>query len=154
MLRCHFAKACLLLAFAVLPIMRIAVAAEATITVDNSRVLGKVPSYVLGQNVEAADSYRIFGDNHGYSSRDGSGLWNPNTAAPVPEAVTLSKDVNMTMLRYPGGCLAHNFNWKDAVGPIASRPNFAFGVDEFIAFCRTVNAEPLFTISDYYGTAQ
>ncbi|HEX2949985.1 MAG TPA: alpha-L-arabinofuranosidase C-terminal domain-containing protein [Armatimonadota bacterium] len=154
MLRCHFAKACLLLAFAVLPIMRIAVAADATITVDNSRVLGKVPSYVFGQNVEAADSYRIFGDNHGYSSRDGSGLWNPNTAAPVPEAVTLSKDVNMTMLRYPGGCLAHNFNWKDAVGPIASRPNFAFGVDEFIAFCRTVNAEPLFTISDYYGTAQ
>ncbi|HEX2951424.1 MAG TPA: alpha-L-arabinofuranosidase C-terminal domain-containing protein, partial [Armatimonadota bacterium] len=45
-------------------------------------------------------------------------------------------------------------NWHDAVGPIDQRPNFSFGVDEFIAYCRAVGAEPLMTVSAYVGTPQ
>jgi len=125
---------------------------KAKVTVDFSKTLGKVPAYILGQNTEAADSFGIFGKDHNYSaSRSGSGLWDPATAKPNAEMLKAAKDIGMSMLRYPGGCLAHNYNWKSAVGPIKERPNFAFGIDEFIQYCRLVGAEPLMTVSDYVG---
>ncbi|MDR3708245.1 MAG: alpha-L-arabinofuranosidase C-terminal domain-containing protein [Capsulimonadaceae bacterium] len=58
------------------------------------------------------------------------------------------------MLRYPGGCLAHNFDWKKTVGPLAQRPDWHFGLDEYLEVCRGLNAEPIITVSDYRGTPQ
>ncbi|HEX2949950.1 MAG TPA: alpha-L-arabinofuranosidase C-terminal domain-containing protein [Armatimonadota bacterium] len=58
------------------------------------------------------------------------------------------------MMRYPGGCLVHDYDWHNAVGPIDQRPNYSFGVDEFLAYCQAVGAEPLITVSDYTGTSQ
>ncbi|HEX2950868.1 MAG TPA: hypothetical protein VHV83_15095 [Armatimonadota bacterium] len=130
------------------------VLANATIVIDGTMTLNEVQPYIFGQNTEAGDGYQIFGTSHSYSSVTGGGLWNPSTASPVPQALTFSTDVGMKMLRFPGGCLAHNYNWKNAVGPVANRPNFTFGIDEFIAYCRTVGAEPVITVSDYTGTAQ
>jgi alpha-N-arabinofuranosidase len=69
----------------------------------------------------------------------------------VPEVLALSKEIGVAMLRYPGGCLVHNYDWKAAVGPLKDRPNFAFGVDEFIEWCRAAGAEPLMTVSAYVG---
>ncbi|HEX2951425.1 MAG TPA: carbohydrate-binding protein CenC, partial [Armatimonadota bacterium] len=129
-------------------------APTATITVDAKQVLGKVQPLVFGHNVEAADGYNIFGSSHSYGGRNAEGLWNPEQKQLVPEMVAMSKEIGMKMMRYPGGCLAHNFNWHDAVGPIDQRPNFSFGVDEFIAYCRAVGAEPLMTVSAYVGTPQ
>ncbi len=131
-----------------------ATAQNASITIDAARVLGLAQPLIFGHNVEAGDSYGIFGDQHSYSSRDGSGMWNPQTRAPVPELLQLARDVDMKLLRYPGGCLAHNFNWKDAIGPVAERPNFAFGIDEWIEFCRQSQSEPLMNVSDYAATPQ
>lgn len=74
------------------------------------------------------------------------------------------------VIRYPGGCFADQYDWRDGVGPRDKRParvnfwadtrykttkayedledgpqkyeNNHFGTDEFISFCRMVNAEP------------
>jgi alpha-N-arabinofuranosidase len=67
-------------------------------------------------------------------------------------------------VRYPGGCFADSYNWRDGVGPADKRPrrtNFwadeekspafpavhkfepnRFGTNEFVQFCRLSGAEP------------
>lgn len=128
---------------------------EASVKVDFAKVQGKVPSYILGQNTEAGDSFGIFGKDHNYEpSKTGTGLWDPTKAQPKSYMLKAAKQVGMSMLRFPGGCLAHNYNWKDAIGLPKNRPNFAFGIDEFIEYCRLVGAEPLMTVSDYVGGPQ
>lgn len=130
-------------------------APTATVTVSATESLGPVPPFVFGHNLEAGDSYRIFGPTHNYGPpRTGTGLWDPDKRALVPAAAAFTRDIGAKMLRYPGGCLAHGFDWKATVGPPADRPNFTFGVDEFLASCRALGAEPLMTVSDYTGGPQ
>ncbi len=58
------------------------------------------------------------------------------------------------MLRWPGGCFADEYHWKDGIGPREKRPkiinthwgqvveNNHFGTHEFMDFCEQVGAEP------------
>ncbi len=73
--------------------------------------------------------------------------------------------IKPSVIRWPGGCFADSYDWRDGVGPRASRPtrsNFwagdpglkqvtsgparyepnAFGTAEFAHFCRLVGAQP------------
>lgn len=125
-----------------------------TITIDASVIRGKVNPLIFGHNLEAADGKDIFGPYSNPKGKDGDGVWDPVNRAPVSEVVQFSKDVGMKMLRYPGGCLVHNFDWKKTVGPVAERPEYAFGIDEYIEFCRAVGAEPLMNVAVYVGTPE
>jgi alpha-N-arabinofuranosidase len=60
----------------------------------------------------------------------------------------------MSVLRYPGGCLAHNFDWRKTVGPDAKANGWLFGLDEFLTLCRAIGATPLITVSDYVLPAE
>jgi alpha-N-arabinofuranosidase len=125
---------------------------RARITIDAGRIIGDVNPLIFGHNVEAADSQFIFSPQHNtVSGRTGDGLWDPAARRPVPEVLQLAREAGMTMLRYPGGCLVHNYDWKKAVGPVEQRPDFTFGVDEFIEFCRASGAVPLMNVSAYVG---
>jgi alpha-N-arabinofuranosidase len=58
------------------------------------------------------------------------------------------------VLRWPGGCFADDYHWRDGVGPAAKRPKSVnitwgmytedngFGTHEFIELCRLIGAEP------------
>ena len=62
------------------------------------------------------------------------------------------------MLRWPGGCFAETYNWRDGIGPRDQRPerlnwwyhddgrteSNAVGTHEFMDFCRMVGAQPYF----------
>jgi alpha-N-arabinofuranosidase len=122
-----------------------------SIVIDVSKIRAAVNPLIFGHNVEAGDSQFIFGDKPN-DHRNGSGLWDFTNAKPAPEPVQFAKDIGMKMMRYPGGCLVHNYDWHKAVGPIETRPDFAFGIDEYVSWCRTVGAEPLFTVPVYVGT--
>ena len=76
------------------------------------------------------------------------------------------KEIGTPIIRWPGGCFADSYDWKDGIGPAANRPkrtNFwevdpdaarmhhkgpqvfepnSFGTNEFIQFCRLTGAEP------------
>lgn len=66
--------------------------------------------------------------------------------------------LNPPVLRWPGGCFAETYDWRDGIGPRAERPvrvNWWYshdkrtesnqvGTHEFIDFCRLVGAEPYF----------
>ena len=130
-------------------------ASRVRITVEASHVLGPVNRLVFGQNLEAGDVFGVFSARHESVLTDtGYGVWNPETAAPVPEVLRYAQSIGISALRYPGGCLVHGFDWKQSIGPIAKRPKFRFGLDEYLAYCQVLKATPLITVSDYTGTAQ
>jgi len=65
------------------------------------------------------------------------------------------------VLRYPGGCFADVYHWRDGVGPVDERPTVEnaawggietndFGTDEFINLCRNLGSEPLICVN--FGT--
>jgi alpha-N-arabinofuranosidase len=82
------------------------------------------------------------------------------------ELVERMKQIRVSVVRWPGGCFADSYDWKDGIGPVSKRPrrtNFwandpdakrlhekgpqvfepnEFGTNEFIRFCKLTGAEP------------
>ena len=68
------------------------------------------------------------------------------------------KKIHPPVLRWPGGCFAETYDWRDGIGPRAKRPrrvNWWYycdgrvepnqvGTHEFVDFCRMVGEEPYF----------
>jgi alpha-N-arabinofuranosidase len=124
---------------------------SANIVVNANEVLVPVNRLVFGQNIEAGDSAYIFSKDTTDLSliQAGDGFWDPTKGAPVPEIVNQSKAVGMSVLRYPGGCYAHNFDWRKTVGPNAKKNGWLFGLDEYLSLCHAIGTIPLITVSDY-----
>jgi len=71
-------------------------------------------------------------------------------------AVEYLRELGVPVLRWPGGCFADDYHWRDGIGPYAQRPkrvnihwggyveDNSFGTHEFIGLCRLINAEPYF----------
>ena len=67
------------------------------------------------------------------------------------------RPMGITFLRYPGGCNADVFNWKDTIGPLDQRKDIVnyhngtsrgvakFGVDEYLRFCEQEGMVPIIT---------
>ena len=125
------------------------------ITVDASHPLGPVKKYLFGHNIEAGDPRGIFTDTFNAKTfdtqyiRTGHGFWNPDAQKINQQVVAEAKQIHLTMLRYPGGCIVANYDWRKAVGPLAQRGDWRFGLNEYIELCRALNAEPIITCSDY-----
>src|SRR6476620_5164945 len=90
------------------------------------------------------------------------GLW-VGLNSPIPNirghrklAVDYLKEVGVPVLRWPGGCFADDYHWRDGIGPAEKRPkrvnihwgNYtednSFGTHEFMEFCRLIGSEPYF----------
>lgn len=68
------------------------------------------------------------------------------------------KKINPPVLRWPGGCFAETYDWRDGIGPRENRPRRVgwwypndhrietneVGTHEFMALCRLVGAKPYF----------
>ncbi len=133
-------------------------AGEAVIRVDYSKTLGPVNAYIFGNNMLGYDpatyhdpTERWAWNYTGFSDY-GAGIWDPATERPVPEVVALAQEAGISIARFPGGCGAHHYNWKDAIGK--GRVRFRYGVDEFLTSCRAMGADPVFTVSYFHGTEQ
>jgi alpha-L-arabinofuranosidase len=70
------------------------------------------------------------------------------------DVVDALKPLAIPVLRWPGGCFADDYHWRDGVGPRSERPARLnvhwgmapepneFGTHEFMAFTRAIGAEP------------
>ena len=78
----------------------------------------------------------------------------PNTRGIRNDVVAALKELDIPVLRWPGGCFADEYHWKDGIGPRAQRPkminthwggvveNNHFGTHEFLDLCEQIGAEP------------
>jgi alpha-N-arabinofuranosidase len=90
----------------------------------------------------------------------------PNVNGIRKALVDALRRIKAPVIRWPGGCFADSYDWKDGIGPRSQRPahtnfwevdpdakrlheqgiqlfdNNAFGTDEFMRFCRSSGAEP------------
>lgn len=128
--------------------------ADAVILIDAEDIVSPVKPWCFGNNLSGADSRGIYVkmDSPMTNLRTinyAGGYWNPLQNAPFENIAALVRSLKIGMMRYPGGCLAHNFNWKHAVGPLSERREWKFGVDQYIALCRAMNWEPIITLTDY-----
>lgn len=78
----------------------------------------------------------------------------PNTEGMRNDVIKALKDMNIPVLRWPGGCFADEYHWMDGIGPRELRPkmvnthwggvveNNHFGTHEFLRLCELIGAEP------------
>jgi alpha-L-arabinofuranosidase len=90
----------------------------------------------------------------------------PNTRGIRNDVVAALKQAQVPVARWPGGCFADEYHWKDGIGPKEQRPkminthwggvveNNHFGTHEFMDFCAQVGCEPYITGNLGSGTVQ
>ena len=82
-----------------------------------------------------------------------------------PDVLQSIIDLKPASIRYPGGCFASAYRWKDGIGPRDQRRYFPnviwadrdpsqFGTDEFIDLCRRAGAEPVIAINMSRGVEE
>ena len=90
----------------------------------------------------------------------------PNTNGYRTDVLEALKKLKIPVLRWPGGCFADTYHWKDGIGPKEERPSIvnvhwggvtednSFGTHEFLNFCELINTEPYLSINVGTGTVQ
>jgi alpha-L-arabinofuranosidase len=90
----------------------------------------------------------------------------PNTNGIRNDVVVALKKLKVPLLRWPGGCFADTYHWKDGIGPKKSRASIvnqwwggvtednSFGTHEFLNFCRMIDATPYISANVGSGTIQ
>lgn len=70
----------------------------------------------------------------------------------------LIKELNVPLVRYPGGNFVSGYNWEDGIGPVKDRPRRlelawgttepnTFGTDEFLRWCGLNDIEPMMAVN-------
>ena len=91
-------------------------AAEVGVTIDGAKPGPVISKYVYGQFAEHLGT-GIYG-----------GLWVgpespiPNTRGWRNDVVAALKALHVPLVRWPGGCFADQYHWRDGIGPRAVRP--------------------------------
>ncbi len=90
----------------------------------------------------------------------------PNTRGIRNDVVDALKKIKVPVLRWPGGCFADEYHWKDGIGPREKRPaminthwggvveNNHFGTHEFFDLCEQLGTEPYVCGNVGSGTVQ
>jgi len=77
----------------------------------------------------------------------------PNTHGFRNDVVAALREIHVPDVRWPGGCFADEYHWRDGIGPRASRPvtlntnwggvpdSNAFGTHEFLEFAELIGAD-------------
>jgi alpha-L-arabinofuranosidase len=152
------------------PSLRAAVT-EATIDVLVDEPIGTI----------SPDLYGHFTEHIGGVIYDG--IWvGPDSKVPNQGGIRTAlvehmRRIKPSVVRWPGGCFADSYNWRDGVGPTANRPrrtNFwnntkflrdapdgpakydpnQFGTNEFMHFCQLIGAQPYLATNLRSNTAR
>lgn len=121
---------------------------SATLTVKVNEGEQVIPKEIYGQFAEHLGSC-IYG-----------GLW-VGEASPIPniqgyrsDVFNALKELQIPVLRWPGGCFADEYHWMDGIGPKEQRPKMvnnnwggtiednSFGTHEFLNLCEMLGCEP------------
>ncbi len=137
-------------------------ARKVTVTPHLDRIDDKVtvPAEIYGQFAEHLGTC-IYG-----------GLWVgeessvPNTNGYRNDVLNALKDLKVPVMRWPGGCFADEYHWRDGIGPKSERPvmvnsnwggtveDNSFGTHEFFNLCELIGCEPYLSGNVGSGTVE
>lgn len=90
----------------------------------------------------------------------------PNKDGVRLDVVEALKKLKIPNLRWPGGCFADTYHWKDGIGPKDKRPTIvnrwwggvtednSFGTHDFLNMCELIGTEPYLAANVGSGTVQ
>ncbi|MBQ2841866.1 MAG: alpha-N-arabinofuranosidase [Clostridia bacterium] len=90
----------------------------------------------------------------------------PNVNGMRKDVVDALKDMGIPVLRWPGGCFADEYHWKDGIGPKENRKKMinthwggvvednSFGTHEFFELCRQLGCDTYINGNVGSGTVQ
>lgn len=93
----------------------------------------------------------------------GEGSSIPNDGGVRKDTAEALKRIRAPLIRWPGGCFADQYHWRDGVGPREKRPKTwniwwgrdesnHFGTDEFMKYCKLSGSEPFLCLNVGSGT--
>jgi alpha-N-arabinofuranosidase len=103
-----------------------------------------------GHTVISKDIYGLFSEHLGRGIYDGI-YYKGHIRQDIVQAL---KDIQLPNLRWPGGCFADQYHWRDGIGPKDKRPKTvnttwgmvtednSFGTDEFMELCKEIGCQP------------
>jgi alpha-N-arabinofuranosidase len=117
------------------------------------------------------DIYGHFAEDLGRCIYGGFYVGEGNQKIPNKNGIRLDiiealKKLKIPALRWPGGCYADHYHWKDAIGPKNKRKstenvswgnvreNNGFGTNEFLDMCEMMNADPYLAVNVGGGSVQ
>ena len=133
---------------------------NATITVHADQGKQIIPKEIYGQFAEHLGTC-IYG-----------GLWVgedssiPNIKGYRTDVFNALKDLQVPVMRWPGGCFADEYHWMDGIGPRENRPKMvnnnwggtiednSFGTHEFLNLCEMLGCEPYISGNVGSGTVE
>ncbi len=125
----------------------------------------------LGKEIISKHIYGHFSEHLGRCIYGGLYVGEKNTAIPNKNGVRLDvvealKKLKIPNLRWPGGCFADTYHWKDGIGEKEKRPSMlniwwggttednSFGTHDFLDMCELIGAEPYLAGNVGSGTVQ
>ncbi|SFZ92000.1 alpha-N-arabinofuranosidase [Flaviramulus basaltis] len=138
-------------------------------TVNNSKVVINIQTQ--GTDTISKHIYGHFSEHLGRCIYNGLYVGEENKIIPNTEGVrndiiAALKELQIPNLRWPGGCFADTYHWKDGVGPKEERPTIvnrwwggttednSFGTHNFLNLCEVLGAEPYLSGNVGSGTVQ
>jgi alpha-N-arabinofuranosidase len=124
-----------------------------------------------GKDIIDKNIYGHFAEHLGHCIYGGFYVGDSNKTIPHKDGVRLDviealKKLKVPVLRWPGGCFADTYHWRDGVGPKKERPSMlnvwwgnvkednSFGTNEFLNMCELLGAEPYLSGNVGSGTPQ
>ncbi|RED97924.1 alpha-N-arabinofuranosidase [Marinoscillum furvescens] len=150
-----------LLITSIILISRISVIAQVEVELFEDQI-----NHTINKNI-----YGHFAEHLGRCIYDGFYVGEDNTTIPHKNGVRLDviealRDLEIPVLRWPGGCFADTYHWKDGVGPKNKRPTIvnqwwggvvednSFGTHDFLNMCEVLGAEPYLAANVGSGTVK
>ena len=130
------------------------------VIVDTDRGTTTISRHIFGQFTEHLGNC-VYG---GMYVGENSSI--PNTGGVRNDMIKALKEIRIPNLRWPGGCFADEYHWRDGVGPKSDRPKMVntnwggvvedntFGTHEFLALCELLDTEPYITGNVGSGTVE
>lgn len=134
--------------------------AQVKISLDVTKAQTKINKELYGQFAEHLGNC-IYG---GVYVGENSPI--PNTRGIRNDVINALKEISIPVLRWPGGCFADTYHWKDGIGPKKDRPKMlnvhwgkvvednSFGTHEFMDLCELIGAQPYISANVGSGTVQ
>ena len=130
------------------------------ITIDTARKKSKINRNIYGHFSEHLGRCIYNGIYVGENSSI------PNEKGMRKDVVAALRNIRVPVLRWPGGCFADEYHWKDGIGPKENRKKMvntnwggvtednSFGTHEFMELCRQIGCQPYVNGNVGSGTVQ